>query len=159
MIKKEQIFRSVYQQTKDKVYRLCLGFLGNNTEANNLFQEIYVKVWYNLESFKHQDKSQILMYKIAINTALLFSSKRPTNKRKQEHIIPENMMSSTSLNQDNEMRRLYIAISEFKEVDRMIITLALEACSYQEISDIIGISVSDVDVKMNQIKTELVKRL
>lgn len=159
MIKKEQTFRSVYQKTKDRVYRLCLGFLGNHAEANNLFKEIYVKVWYNLESFKNQSQSQILIYKIAINTALLYTSKRPKSHKKQKNVFPEDLVPSTPLNQENRIGQLYTAISELKEADRMIMTLALESCSYQEISEILGISVSDVGVKVNRIKTELTKQL
>ena len=40
MKNKEAYFKEVYEQSKDKIYRLCLGFMGNNTDADDLFQEV-----------------------------------------------------------------------------------------------------------------------
>lgn len=38
MTKKEEQFKSIYQQYKDQIYRFCLGFVGETSEADILFQ-------------------------------------------------------------------------------------------------------------------------
>jgi len=71
MINKEQLFKQTYEQSKDKIYRLCLGFAGNNSDADDLFQEVFIKVWNNLETFRNESSINTWIYKIATNTALL----------------------------------------------------------------------------------------
>ena len=76
MTNKTDQFKSVYNQSKDKVYRLCLGFVGNSTDADDLFQEVFMKIWNNIEAFRGESHINTWGYKIASNTALLYVSKR-----------------------------------------------------------------------------------
>ena len=67
--------------------------------------------------------------------------------------------SSESIENKMNLTLLHKSISGLKKQDRLIITLLLEGMSYQEISDITGISVNYVGVKINRIKQQLEKMI
>ncbi len=163
MSTKAHRFKSIYEDSKDKIFRLCLAFSGNDMEADDLFQEVYIKVWTHLDSFKNESQINTWIYKTATNTALLSIKKRNrTNEHLQQwkhtHFDSEDPMDSYAT-MDHKMGLLFLAISRLKEDHRIIISLVLENHSYQEISEIVGIPVTHVGVKINRIKKELKKKL
>ncbi|MDX1828663.1 MAG: sigma-70 family RNA polymerase sigma factor [Lutibacter sp.] len=161
MNKKERKFKDVYQQSKDKIYRLCLGFSGNKTDADDLFQEVYIKVWNNLHSFRNESNINTWIYRIASNTAILFIKNKKINNEKISQLQPENLRFENNEDKilDEEIMKLYQAIASLKEKDRIIISLLLEKSSYSEISKIVGISISNVGVRINRIKKTLTKKM
>ncbi|HED07458.1 MAG TPA: RNA polymerase sigma factor [Ignavibacteria bacterium] len=160
---KEQLFKQTYEQSKDKIYRLCLGFAGNNSDADDLFQEVFIKVWNNLETFRNESSINTWIYKIATNTALLYVSRKNKFNKRISYLKPEDLnleiKESDPSYTELEFKKLYQAISELKERDRIIISLLFENSSYSEISEIVGLSVSNVGVRINRIKKTLTKKL
>ena len=163
MENKEQKFEQIYEQSKDKIYRLCLGFMGNKTDADDLFQEVLIKIWNNLDSFRNESNIDTWIYRITTNTALL-TLKRKTKLNKKEIVYQPSishfeMANSNSTEKEQEVKKLYKAISLLKEIDRIIIGLLLEDCSYDDISSITGLKISNVGVRINRIKKTLSKKL
>ncbi len=163
MSSKEEYFTQVYQQNKDKIYRLCLGFMGNEFEADDLLQEILIKIWANLNSFKGESSISTWIYRIATNTAILYSKRRSRLNNKLVLLNPDNeeiasneVDSSTG---EKKINQLYNAISSLKEIDRIVIGLLLEGNSYNEIAIITGLSISNVGVRISRIKKTLNKKL
>ena len=162
MIDKEIKFKNVYQNSKDKVYRLCLGFTGNKMDADDLFQEVFIKVWNNLESFRNESNINTWIYRIASNTAILFVSNRTKLTTNNHSLELENVKltnENTQMYSDKKVMQLYEAISTLKEKDRIIISLLLEKYSYAEIAEIIGLEISNVGVRINRIKKALTKKM
>lgn len=159
---KELQFEGLYQTHKDKVYRLCLGFVREKELANDLFQEILIKIWRHLDSFKGESEISTWIFRIAYNTALTFSAREKKKDEKQIE-IPENLDLSEPDNygQEQEIRilLLYEAINELPELDRVIATLLLENTPYKIIAEISGISENYVAVKVNRIKVTLTQKL
>ncbi|SFW47590.1 RNA polymerase sigma factor [Cellulophaga fucicola] len=163
MKNKEQKFKKVYEQSKDKVYRLCLGFMGNKIDADDLFQEVLIKVWNNLDTFRNESNIDTWIYRITTNTALLTLNRKTKLKKKEidyqpniPHYESDNLNST---DKEQEVKKLYKAISSLKEIDRIIIGLLLENCSYDDISNITGLKTSNVGVRINRIKKTLSKKL
>jgi RNA polymerase sigma-70 factor (ECF subfamily) len=159
---KELQFEGLYQSHKDKVYRLCRGFVREEALVHDLFQEILIKIWRHLESFKGDSEISTWIYRIAYNTALTFTTKEK-KKADQQTEIPESLdlaePESFSQEQEKQLQLLYKAISELPELDRIIATLLLEGTAYKEIAEISGISENYVAVKVNRIKATLTQKL
>ncbi|GGW46214.1 RNA polymerase sigma factor [Arenibacter certesii] len=160
---KEQYFKQVYKDSKDQIYRLCLGFMGNKPDADDLFQEVLMKVWNNLEGFRKESNIKTWIYRITTNTALL-TLNRKTKLQQRETNHPQHLPhyekdSDNSHNNQLEISKLYKAIATLKEIDRIIIGLLLEDCSYEEIATITGLTASNVGVRINRIKKSLNKKL
>jgi RNA polymerase sigma-70 factor (ECF subfamily) len=158
---KEELFIRILKENKDRVYRLCLGYLIDKQDVDDLFQDVMVNIWRGLDSFRGEAKASTWVYRIAVNTSLIYNKKI---KRKQQligHEEMDNLVDQTSDNAESNMNvaSLRKSISGLKKQDRLIITLLLEGMSYQEIADITGISINYVGVKINRIKKQLEKMI
>lgn len=167
MKNKEAYFKQIYEENKDMVYRLCLGYLGRNHEVEDLFQDIFLKIWQHLESFKGDAKISTWIYRIATNTALQFRKKAVQQAAKQTR-FEEKTNTLSSLPVDNhsngiakneQLGLLLSVISKLNGIDKIVITLALEGFSYKEISEITGLKVNHIGVKINRIKQQLKKMI
>jgi len=158
---KELEFENLYNIHKDKLFRLCLGFAKDSSVANDLFQEILIKIWNHLDSFRNESSISTWIYRIAYNTAITFSAKE--NKLANHAELPAEMElanpESTSLELEFQLRKLYEAINSLPETDRVIATLLLENNPYKTIAEVTGISENYVAVKINRIKSSLMKTL
>ena len=112
---KELRFEDLYQSHKDKVYRLCLGFFREKELADDLFQEVLIKIWKHLDSFKGESEISTWIYRIAYNTALTFTAREKKKDEKQIG-IPDDLDLSEPENyaqeQEIQVQLLYQAINQ-----------------------------------------------
>jgi RNA polymerase sigma-70 factor (ECF subfamily) len=157
---KERLFTGLFEENKARVLRLCRGYLSDEHEAEDLFQEVMTNVWNSLESFRHEAKITTWLYRIAVNSALLYRRKL---KRGEAVVaggaLTERAAAPGSSPDDDRLRSLRAAITELPEQDRLIVTLLLEGLSYKEIAEVTGITVNYVGVKISRIKQSLEKRM
>lgn len=150
----EQHFKDLYQKYGSKVQRLCLGYTGNTMEAEDLLQEVFVKVWQNLHTFRGDSQVSTWIYRIAVNTCL-YQIRATKNKKSVDLEKAPVLVEFEVENKEVQIQILHKAISELKESDRLIITLLLEEVSYPEIAQITEISEANLRVKIHRIKQQL----
>ena len=155
---KEALFIRILNENKNRVYRLCLM---DKEEVDDLFQDVMVNIWRGLDLFRGEAKVSTWVYRIAVNTSLIYNKKTSKKKQMISHHDMDELIDNSSESIENKMNLtlLHKSISGLKKQDRLIITLLLEGMSYQEISDITGISVNYVGVKINRIKQQLEKMI
>jgi len=150
----ENQIKNIYSTYSQKVHRLCLGYTGDSMQADDLLQEVFIKVWENLEKFRGESLVSTWIYRITVNTCLLYLR----NAKKTTQVAIENTVLKISEDTDekeNEIQLLYKCISELPETDRLIITLLLEEVPYAEIATITDISEGNLRVKIHRIKQQL----
>lgn len=159
MVDKEIVFSEWYEAEKDRIFRLCLGFSGNQEDAKDLFQEVIIKIWKNLDGFEQRSSRQTWIYRITTNTALQWIEKRKRNKNVKS--IAHNILYQESEKSapPDKLVKLRRAISRLPETDRILITLLLEGCTYKEISEVTGMKVNHVGVRLNRIRNRIKKDL
>lgn len=115
MTKKDN-FKHIYEQSKDKIYRLCLGFTGNTMDCDDLFQEVYIKVWNNLESFRNESNVNTWIYRIATNAAIAFVANETKHTKRNSDLDPNTKLSypEKRFYSDEKIAKLYQAISTLK---------------------------------------------
>lgn len=150
----EQLFKDLYQKYGLKVQRLCLGYTGNQMEAEDLLQEVFVKVWQNLYKFRGDSQISTWIYRIAVNTCL-YHLRSTKNKRSVDLTQAPPLLDLEDSHKEQQVQFLYKAISELKESDRLIITMLLEEIPYVEMAQIIEISEVNLRVKIHRIKQQL----
>lgn len=67
-----QYFTELVERYEKKVYRTCYRFVQNNEDALDLSQEVFIKVYNNLTSFKNSSSLSTWIYKVCVNTCLNF---------------------------------------------------------------------------------------
>lgn len=162
MDNKAEYFKNIYQEVSAKVYRLCLGYTGNREDAEDLFQDIMILIWNNLHTFRNESSVNTWIFRIAVNRALLYVKRRSRKEKLVQTLYQSNhqkieLSEEIASKEDKEeiINFLYARIAELEELDRIIISMILEGCSYKEISDVLGINISNVGVRINRIKNKL----
>lgn len=152
---KDSYFRELYTTYAAKIHRVCLGYTGNSMEADDLLQEVFIRVWQNQDKFRGEAQISTWIYRIAVNTCLYHirsQKNKKTTDLSSEQIKIEN---EESTEKELQIQLLYKCISQLNESDRLIITLLLEDVPYGEIANATGITEGNLRVKIHRIKQQL----
>lgn len=155
MNEQEQLFLSLVEQHKQIIYKVCFMYASDDETVNDLFQEVTLNLWKSFPRFRGDSKATTWVYRIAVNTCI--SWLRVSGKRIKTVPLTFSMTELLSDEQEKEnLRELYALINRLGKLERALILLWLEERSYEEIAEILDISVSNVGVRINRIKAKLV---
>ena len=155
MNEQEQSFLSLVEQHKQIIYKVCFMYASDDETVNDLFQEVTLNLWKSFPRFRGDSKATTWVYRIAVNTCI--SWLRVSGKRIKTVPLTFSMTELLSDEQEKEnLRELYAMINRLGKLERALILLWLEERSYEEIAEILDISVSNVGVRINRIKAKLV---
>lgn len=148
-------FEEVYKLYWQKIFRLCMGYVNDFDLAQDLAQETFIIVWQQLPKFRNESGMGTWIFRIASNNCLRQIEKE---KRMNKTGLPVNLKIENHESIEPQIQLLYQFISELAETDRLIISLELEEVKQAEIANIIGISESNVRVKIHRIKEKLMQK-
>lgn len=148
-------FEEIHQEYWPKVYRQCMGYMNDHASATDIAQETFIKVWQQLPNFRNDSAISTWIFRIAVNTCLRQLQKDSIMPTSQ---LPLELVEEASVNLESQVQFLYQCISELPEIERIIITLELEDLKQKEIAKIVGLSESNVRVKIHRIKEKLTKK-
>ena len=153
----EKEFTGLINNHKGIIYKVCQLYCHESENRKDLFQEIVIQLWKAYPNFRGEAKLSTWIYKIALNTAI--SSLKKENKNKLIKTISDSEFEIPALEitENEHLKKLYQAIQQLTEIERAIIMLYLDEKNYEEITEIVGISKSNVGVKLNRIKQKLSK--
>ena len=143
------------------LHKICNSYFISPVERQDAFQEMVYQLWKSYPSFKAESKFSTWMYRVALNTAILLV--RKNNKRITEEELNEAFLEMPKADDHHQPREtmdlLYKAIYTLQEIERGIILLYLDDYSYEEIGTVMGISKSNVSVRLVRIKAKLEEKL
>lgn len=150
----ENEFIASIQEHQGILHKISFVYANHVNEKDDLYQEIVLQLWKSYPSFQGKSKFSTWMYRVALNTAITLT-KKP--KLIFNAIEKQSVSTSfeTSMEFSEDVKLLYKAISHLNKVDKAIVLLWLEEKSYAEIAETIGITVSNVSVKLTRIKVKL----
>ncbi len=151
----QDIFLSVIEAHKGILYKVAHSYCKDNTDREDLIQEIIIQLWKSFEKYNDQYKYSTWIYRIALNVAISFYRKEGYRKKISNPLAQGilNMAddgATEGIEQDIGFLQQFIA--ELKELDKALMLLYLEEKSYKEIAEIIGISETYVATKISRIK-------
>lgn len=150
----QETFTRLYKQYSPGIRKLCLGYTGSGEQAEDLLQESFMAVWNNMHKYRGEASWGTWIYRIAVNTCLLYLRKEKTKPQKIAADALQNLAQEEQ-NQENEVQLLYKCISRLPETDRLIISMVLEELPYEDIASIAGITENNLRVKIHRIKKQL----
>jgi len=127
---------------------------GDRDLAKDIAQEVFINVWNALPVFKGDAKHRTWIYKITVNSCLLYIR---NNKNKQTASLDDvpNYSQVKTETTHTHYDSLYRAIGELPELERLIMMLLLEELEYEEIVKITGLSSINLRVKIHRIKKKI----
>ncbi len=128
-------------------------------DRDDLFQEITIQVWKSIPNFKGDSSEATWIYRVALFTAITWTRKEKKHQTGKESITGMELIQSENEAQtDPRLDWLYEQIARLSKIDRSLTLLLLDGYSYKEMAEILGISESNVGVKINRIKKSLTQK-
>ncbi|RFS19452.1 sigma-70 family RNA polymerase sigma factor [Chitinophaga silvatica] len=154
-VEHQSVFDQIYGDYWDKVFRLCMGYVNEPEWAKDIAQDTFIAVWKQLPNFRQEAAIGTWIFRIACNNCLrqLERSSRFINKAIDDRAEENN----TNGNED-EVNFLYKCIASLNETDRLIISMELENVKQAEIANILGLSESNIRVRIHRIKEKLTEK-
>jgi len=158
MRSQKEEFLEILSNYQGILHKVNLVYLKNPLDREDNFQEIVYQLWKSFPTLKNRNSIGSWIYAVAINTSV--SRLKKESRIEYRDTIPDLMdkvdrMEESSLNESVQL--LLQAIYRLNEIDKSIMLLYLEEKSYDEIAEILGISKSNVGVRINRAK-ELLKQ-
>lgn len=153
-------FTDLIEENQGIIFKVSAMYCNDDTCRKDLVQEILLQLWRSFPSYDKTRKYTTWMYRVALNTAISQWRKEISQKEISTEELPVTLSDDDLINEKNEsVRLLNIAINKLNKAEKSIIILYMDDYPYDEISEITGISVSNVGVKINRIKKKLQNHL
>jgi RNA polymerase sigma-70 factor (ECF subfamily) len=153
---RDRVFSDWLAGHKGILFKVVHAYAFEHADRQDLFQEIVIQVWRSVDAFRGESSVPTWMYRVALNTAIAWTRKEGRHQRgKQPLEIVDGLLAAPATEADLRVEWLYRQIAQLKDVDRSVAILMLDGFAYKEIAAIVGISESNVGVKINRIKAAL----
>lgn len=153
-------FISLIEKHQGIIYKVSSMYCDKDECRKDLFQDILVQLWQSYSTFNNKSKFSTWMYRVALNTAIAQFRKDKKNNEDPVPEIPIHIEDEETYKEKEDRRELVQrAIGKLNRAEKAIIILYMDDYSYEEISEIAGITISNVGVKISRIKTKLQKIL
>jgi len=149
------VFEDIYKEYWQKIYRLCMGYTNDYDLAQDMAQETFITVWQLLPTFRNESSIGTWIFRIATNNCLRQIEKQ---NRFPKAELPINLVDEKQASLEPDIQLLYRFISELPETDRIIISLELENIRQVEIATIVGLSETNIRVRIHRIKEKLIQK-
>ena len=149
-------FRKLIEKHSPRVYSIAYQITGNSADAQDIAQEIFIKLYGTLHKFSHKYRFTTWLYRMAVNTAIDYqrkhSSRRdfPLEEIENMSVIDDSHNSPEALHERNELKGIISRLSELlTERQRKVFILRdLQSFSTPEVARILNCSQITVRVHL-----------
>ena len=162
---RERAFTEIVKAYSERLFWYVRRYVGCQEDADDLIQEIFVKVWAALPSFRGEARLFTWIYRIATNEALNFLRRQRVraalNFKSLDGEVERRIDEDTYFNGGEAERRLMKALQKLPQKQRIVFSMRyFEDMSYEEISEVTGTSTgalkASYHIAYEKLKKELV---
>lgn len=154
----EKEFIERIEKHKGVIFKISKMYMDDTEDQKDLFQEITYQVWKAYPSFEERSKFSTWMYRIALNTAIIFlKSEKKRSFVKNDEQVEKYSIRFEDFDEEEEqnLEKMYKAIQKLNEIDKALIFYYLENTSGREIAENLGVSEGNARIKLNRAKEKL----
>lgn len=157
----ESLFMTWLDGHGSSVMKVARAYTLSSEERQDLAQEILLQAWRSAPRFEGKSSPATWFYRVALNTGMNWHRKDQPRRSQQQPLlavqtVPTGGSDGTEQAQHRDtVERLYEAINQLPQADAALVLLYLEELSYREIAEVLGISESNVGVKLHRAKKAL----
>jgi len=170
----EAAFRELVENYQEMVINVCNSFLHNRDDALDVSQDVFIKAYHSISSFRGQSRLSTWLYRIAVNMSLNFiRDKKRKNIFSSLDVLFHNTGSDASesiedssdsapqrMEREEQKNILYRSLENLPKKQKVALTLnKLEELPYKQVAEIMGISISETGVLINRAKKSLQKKM
>lgn len=152
----EQEFLAKIEQHKGVIYKVSRMYMDQPDDQEDLFQEIVLQLWKSYDTFRGDSQFSTWMYRVAINTAMVFFKKEKSRKQHYSDTKePELAAEEYNPVKESQLDYFYQAVQELNVVEKALIFFFLQGQSHKEIAANLGLTEGNARVKLNRTKEKL----
>lgn len=162
-----QAFEEIYKFASSFVYSVALRTVRNREDAQEITQEVFLKIFKNLKDFKFRSSFKTWVYRITVNAALNVIKKAGHDLNRQveynenmviENAPPENATDSILETRDKEKKVNELLAALTPEYRVCIVLREIQGLSYKEIAQTLKTNINTVRSRLKRAREILLKR-
>lgn len=157
----DALFKSWLVEHGGAVLKVARAYTLTSEDCQDLTQEILLQVWRSLPRFRGGASASTWIYRVALNTAIGWRRKERRGRacRRAGSEVADLPAAwpdgAEQVVRRESVERLYAAIRRLPKADVALLLLYLDDLSYRQMAEVLGISESNVGVKLNRAKKAL----
>ena len=153
-----RIFDRWIDQHKGLVFKVVHASTVTPEDRNDLFQDIAIQLWKSVPHFEGNAKESTWVFRVALNTAAVWTRRESRYRTRMESRSDlDGVIHEEVRGRNEQLDWLYDEIRKLDAVNRSLMLLVLEGYSYQDVAEQLGITASNVGVKLNRLKKQLAR--
>lgn len=155
-------FREIYQKASGYVYTLAYRVVNTKHDAEEVTQDVFLKLYHSINSFKFEAAFKTWLYRITVNTALNHAKKRSRVTTREVEEIFEDPATVTQPDAAKEVEagetkgQLKLLLDQLNPDQRVCIVLReIEGLDYQGIASSLGININTVRSRLKRARETL----
>lgn len=142
--RREQQFEQLFYSEYDRMYRAAHILLGNEDEAKDVVQDVFVQLWTGTSPLRKESITAFLLTCVR-NRCLNIIAHRQTEQKAMQLLTPETVDEGSHDDELVEVIKTYIDEQLTPQTSRIIQMRYYEEQSYKEISQSLGVSLSAIN--------------
>lgn len=144
---REDAFRSLLAKYQQKIYWHIRRLVIDHDDADDLVQDVFIKVWKNLDGFREDAQLYTWIYRIATNECLTFLNRKKQRQNvslddENSSYLADTLEDTSYFSGDQAQLKLQQALLTLPEKQRLVFNMKyFDDLKYDEISEIVGTSV------------------
>jgi len=157
------LFEVLYDRHSSLVFNKCLGFAANEDEAKDLTQDVFLKLFVKLASFKGKSKFSTWLYAFTYNHCVNFVTRNTAKKFEKQSVDYKDIENISDYDDDDDQSFLQMKVEKLKVVlelispdEKMILLLKYQdGLSIKEIQGLLDVKESAVKMRLKRAKDKL----
>ncbi|GAA3629091.1 RNA polymerase sigma factor [Flavivirga jejuensis] len=156
------LFEVLYDRYARLVYNKCFGFAKDEDEAEDLTQDVFLKLFVKLGSFKEKSKFSTWLYAFTYNHCVNYVTRNTAKKLEKQSVDYKDIENLSEDDDDHsfvdmKVDKLKIALELISPDEKMILLLKYQDfLSIKEIESVLGIGESAVKMRIKRAKDKLI---
>jgi RNA polymerase sigma-70 factor (ECF subfamily) len=170
-------FETLIDRHEEKIYRLAMRFVRNETDAREILQETFLSAWRNLDSFEGKSQFASWLYRVAVNAALMLLRSQKRHPQVAVDDVADETLGEAARTagpvvgfggddwskrpdeqlQSEELRReIQTAVDGLPESQRSVFLLRdVDGLSTEETGELLGLTVPTVKTRLHRARLAL----
>lgn len=143
---RNEAFNLLLKKYQQKIYWHVRRMVIDHDDADDIVQDVFIKIWKNLPGFRNDAQLYTWMYRIATNECITFLNKKKAKNNVSlddvDYELADTLSGSDQFTGDQIQRKLQEAILTLPDKQRLVFNMKYyDDMKYEEISDVLGTSV------------------
>lgn len=151
-----QEFTDLIQRNVRLIHKVAYAYCRDATDREDVIAEVALQLWRSRDRYDERYKETTWVYRIALNVAISFHRRAHRHRQKRQSLDAHAItIAAASVEPSEDVQLLMRCVDDLGALDKALVLLYLDGNDHASISDVLGISVSNVGTKLLRIKDKL----